>query len=507
MATKNKLKMSNKMFRVLHGIGIVLLVLVIAIANAIGSLASGLLNTYVSKGTTSVVTPSGSADVDGTYYEVQYASAEEAMEGAYAVALEIQQEGTVLLKNDGVLPLAAGSTVRPFGYAYENPIYGQLTTGGSAKMAKDPVTPEQGLAAFTIDTAAVERMHDAEVVATIEAPGTKVAGEAGSLLGGDCKLYEYDSSIYDGLEAADAGTTGIVFITRAGQEGQDQKHDAYEDGTPHYLALSANEKGAIAASKATCDHTIVIYVGSATMEFGELMEGEYAVDAIIYYGHCGDCGMTALSDILTGEVNPSGRTVDTWAADFTADPSYQALGTNTYTNVTTTSGSFTDGGEFNRTYNEYLEGVYMGYRYYETADAVDPSFDYDSAVVFPFGYGLSYTTFEKTLDSVVEANGTVTATVTVTNTGDVAGKDVVELYLTSPYTELDAQMGIEKPAAVLIQFDKTMLLEPGQSQTLTLSFDRDDMASYSYAHDNGNGTTGCVPSQSARERMVASEVM
>jgi len=491
MAKRNRLKMSNKAFRVLHGIGIFLLALVIVWANAVGSLASGLLNSYVSKGSTSVVVPSDKADWDGAYYDVQYASADEAKEAAYAVAREIQDEGTVLLANDGVLPLAAGSTVRPFGYAYENPIYGQLTTGGSAKMAKDPVTPEQGLSAFTIDTAAVERMHGAEVVATIEAPGTKAAGEAGSMLGGDCKLYEYDAAIYDGLPAADAGTTGIVFITRAGQEGQDQKHDAYEDGTPHYLALSEDEKGAIAASKATCDHTIVVYVGSATMEFGELMEGEYAVDAILYYGHCGDRGFEAFSDILTGAVNPSGRTVDIWPADLTAGPTYTAIGEHTYTNLPTASGSYTDGGEFNRTFNEYREGVYMGYRWYETADEVDPSFDYDVEVTFPFGHGLSYTTFEKKLDSVVEADGTVTATVTVTNTGNYAGKDVVEIYTSSPYTALDEELGIEKPARVLTAFDKTKLLEPGESQTIELTFATEDLASYSYAHDNGNGTLGC----------------
>ena len=227
------------------------------------------------------------------------------------------------------------------------------------------------------------------------------------------------------------------------------------------------------------------------MEFGELMEGEYAVDAIIYYGHPGDRGFAAFSDILTGAVNPSGRTVDIWPADLTAGPTYTAIGDHTYTNLPTESGSFTDGGSFNRTFNEYREGVYMGYRWYETADEVDPTFDYDAAVVYPFGYGLSYTTFEQKLDSVVEANGTVSVTVTVTNTGSVAGKDVVQVYLTSPYTELDAATGIEKPVRVLIAFDKTKLLDAGQSQTLTLTFATEDMASYSYAHDNGNGTTGC----------------
>lgn len=487
-----KKRMSNKKYRVLHGIGIVLLALLVGVANIAGDLASGLLNSYVSTGKSSVQNPAETVDWDTDYYDVRYASADEAKEAAYAVARKIQNEGTVLLANDGVLPLDEGSTVRPFGYAYENPIYGQLTTGGSAKMAKDPVTPEQGLSAFAIDTAAVDAMHAAgEPMVTVEAEGTSAAGEAGSMLGGDCKLYEYDAAIYDDLAAADAGTTGIVFITRAGQEGQDQKFDAYEDGTPHYLALSANEKGAIAASKATCDHTVVVLVGSAVMEFGELVEGDLAVDAILYYGHCGDRGMEALSEILTGAVNPSGHTVDIWPADLTAGPTYTASGEHTYTNLSTESGSFTDGGTFNRTFNEYREGVYMGYRWYETADEVDASFDYDAEVVFPFGHGLSYTTFEKTLDSVEMSDGMVTATVTVTNTGSVAGKDVVQLYASSPYTELDQQLGIEKPSCYLVAFDKTAELAPGASETVTLSFSTDDLTSYSYAHVNGDGTVGC----------------
>lgn len=136
-------------------------------------------------------------------------------------------------------------------------------------------------------------------------------------------------------------------------------------------------------------------------------------------------------------MNPSGRTVDTWSSDFTKDPSYANIGVHTYSNLTAQSGSATDGGEIQRTYNEYQEGVYMGYRYYETAAAVDPTFDYSQAVVFPFGYGLSYTSFDEELESVSVDSATVTAKVRITNTGPVAGKDVAELYTSSPYTELD----------------------------------------------------------------------
>lgn len=449
-----------------------------------GALAAGMA-------VTSGLSLSNQTTAQAAEVEPERPDADEAREASYEVAARVQDEGTVLLRNEGVLPLAAGSTVMPFGYAYLNPIYGQLTSGGSAKWSIDPVTPEQGLSAFTIDTAAADAMTAAgDPDELIEAEGTAAAGEAGSLLGGDCKIYEYDSSIYDALAEA-PGETGIVFVSRSGQEGQDQKFDAYEDGTPHYLALSENERGAIAAAKRVCDAVILVIVSSAPMEMGDFVSGDLAVDAILHYGHPSERGFTELSALLTGEVNPSGHTVDTWAADFTADPSYVCIGTHTYTNLPIESGSFTAAGESQRTFNEYQEGVYMGYRYYETADLMDPSFSYEDAVVFPFGYGLSYTTFEKTLVSVSEQDGQISASVTVRNTGSVAGKDVVQLYFSSPYTELDAELGIEKPACCLVAFGKTESLAPGASQTLELSFSWEDMSSYCYRHENPDGTVGC----------------
>ena len=488
---KPKLKMSNLKFRVLLIIPMVLLLVIALALNTAGSLMKSTLDTYLGKGTTTVETPSDKSDWDGNYY-TEAASADEAKESAYAVAAQVQDEGTVLLKNDdSALPLAKGATVMPFGYAYLNPIYGQNSSGGSAKWVADPVTPEQGLEGLTIDNAAVDAMNAAgEVTPLTEAEGTSAAGEAGSVLGGDCKIYEYDPSIYDGI-TANPDATGLVFITRSGQEGQDQKSDAYSDGTPHYLALSSNERGTIAAAKEKCGKVVVILVSSAPLECADLMEGDLAVDAVVYYGHPGERGFSQLASILDGDVNPSGRTVDIWASDFLRDENISRAGQGTYTNLTVTSGSLTDGGTFDRTYNEYQEGVYMGYRYYETADEVDETFSYDDAVVYPFGYGLSYTTFSQTLDSVVEKDGDVVATVTVTNTGSVAGKEVVQVYSSSPYTEMDQEAQIEKPSCVLAAFDKTKLLEPGESQTLTLSFAKEDLASYCYTHANPDGTTGC----------------
>ncbi len=499
MEKKAKLKMSNRTFRFIL-IPLMALVLVLCLViNVAGNVMAATLDTYIGAGTPYI--SGGESGLDGNYYTNLYANSADAAEAAYEVARQVAEEGSTLLKNNGVLPLSEGSTVMPFGYAYLNPIYGQLSSGGSAKWVVDPVTPEQGLGAFAIDNSAVDRMNAAEVTVLTEANGTTAAGEAGSILGGDCKIYEYDAAIYDGL-TPNTAATGIVFITRSGQEGQDQKYDAYSDGTPHYLALSENEKGAIAAAKAACGNVVVILVSSAPMEMSELMTGELEADAILWVGHPGERGFATLSDLLDGTVNPSGRTVDTWSADFTADPSYQSVGVYTYTNYTVTSGSFTNGGQFNGMYNDYMEGVYMGYRYYETADLMDDAFVYgeldgqgafltEGAVCYPFGYGLSYTTFAQELVSLNDDGETVTATVKVTNTGNAAGKEVVQLYYSAPYTDLDIANKIEKPTVNLVAFDKTSELAPGASETLELTFDWDDMTSYCYTHPNSNGTTGC----------------
>lgn len=504
MEKGKRLKMSNKVFRRILIPLLAILTVVCIVLNVTAVALSTTLDTYLGAGETYLSTPSESADLDADYYTELYSSAEEATEAAYEVAQQVAEEGSVLLKNNGVLPLEKGSSVMPFGYAYLSPIYGQLSSGGSAKWVVDPVTPEEGPSAFTINTAAADLMEAAgEPEALEEAEGTTAAGEAGSVLGGDCRIYEYNASIYDNLEPV-SDTTGIVFISRSGQEGQDQKYDAYEDGTPHYLALSENEKGAIRAAKETCGSVVVILVSSAVMELSDLMTGDLEVDAILWVGHPGEKGFSTLSDLLDGDVNPSGRTVDIYPADLTADPSYQSVGTYTYSNLTVSTPGYTGEGvgPYDRLYNEYMEGIYMGYRYYETADEEDDAFVYgeldgqgafvtEGAVCYPFGYGLSYTTFEQELLSVERDGDTITATVRVTNTGDVAGKEVVQLYYSAPYTDLDISCQIEKSVVNLVAFDKTELLQPDESATLELTFTTDDMTSYCYTHENSDGTVGC----------------
>jgi len=505
MKEKNgkKLKMSGRKFRWLTIPPMILVLLITALLGVVSNMMSSTLDTYLGSGKTVVKTADGTESWDTEYYDVKYSSAEEAKEAAYEVAEKVMEEGTVLMKNNGILPLESGSTLTPFGYSFLNPIYGQLTSGGSGKWTVDPVTPEEALSGtFAINRAAIACMESAgEPAALKEAEGTSEAGASGSMLGGNSYIYEYDPSIYDGVEDAE-DTTGLVIISRAGQEGSDKKYDAYEDGTPHYLALSENEKNTIGKAKESCGKVVVVIVSSAVMEVGELLEGELEADAVIWMGHPSERGFLALPKILSGEVTPSGRTVDIYPADLTDDPVYQNFGVYTYSNVALSLPSYTDGGDINAYYVDYQEGVYMGYRYYETADFMDEDFVYGTldetgavkekgAVNFPFGYGLSYTAFDQEIADFNDNGDEITVTVKVTNTGDTyAGKEVVQLYYTAPYTDFDIENKIEKPVIVLAAFDKTELLEPGESEEVQLTFAKEEMASYCYMHENPDGTVG-----------------
>lgn len=499
-----KLRMRSGNFIALTALPMAILLLLSVAMTVVSNMLASTLDTYLGKGTTQKIVPDGTAEWDTEYYTELYSNTDDSAAAAYAVAEQVMEEGSVLLKNNGILPLAKGSTLTPFGRGYLDPIYGQLTSGGSAKWVVDPVTPAQALGSvYTLNNAAVDKMKAAGSPEALgEAEGTGKAGEAGSMLGGDSFLYEYDPAIYEGMDDV-SGTIGIVFLTRAGQEGSDKKTDAYTDGTPHYLALTENEKAAIRTAKEKTGHVIVVLVSSATMEVTPLLSGDLEADAILWVGHPGERGFTALAGLLDGDVTPSGRTVDTYAADLTADPTYQNFGDYRYENATVTSSSFTDGGKFNAPFIEYQEDLYMGYRYYETADFMDDSFVYGTldgkgafveqgAVCYPFGYGLSYTTFAQEITDYQDSGDKITVTVKVTNTGSTyAGKDVVQLYYNAPYTEKDIAYKVEKPVANLIAFDKTGVLTPGASETVTLSFAKEDMASYCYTHQNPDGTTGC----------------
>ena len=291
--------------------------------------------------------------------------------------------------------------------------------------------------------------------------------------------------------AKEFSDTAMVVITRVGGEGADlptdvsqvtytNNSDEYNDFEPgeHYLQLSQTERNMLDLVCENFDNVVVVYNGANAMELGFLNEYEQIKGALWCPG-TGQSGFNALGSILSGEVNPSAKTSDTFVADLTATPTANNFGAMYYDNMdefnVVSVGATGEEETSTPSFVNYVEGIYVGYKFYETA-AVEGLINYDETVVYPFGYGLSYTTFTQEMGEITESDGTISFDVTVTNTGDVAGKDVVEVYYNPPYTN----GGIEKASANLIAFEKTETLEPGASETVTISFKAEDMASYDY---------------------------
>lgn len=507
MARKHKAPSRTKGI-VLVAVAAVLVVVAVAV-NVAAGMFSSLLNHYLGGPPSTIETVAGSEDWDTEYYDQQYRGRGRATEDAKALVSEVEGEGIVLLKNDnGGLPLAEGETVSLIGRYAADPVYGGA---GSGTVDPDDCTDlyaglaQAGLVVNDTAYSWIAENHGNYAKADITMDNPKTA----SYYIGEIPWSDYPAE----AQASISGTTAVVVIGRGGGEGGDLSRDLkgdlesgvsenftanaetanYADGQ-HELELSREERDLVAAAKAACPKVVVVINASTPIEAGDLMEGPLAVDSIIEVGSLGASGAEAVGKVLTGQVNPSGRTTDIWAADFTADPTFANFGGRRYTDVEGFyAQNFNDTEALGNAYFvEYEEGIYYGYRYYETA-AVEAAagnyagFDYDGAVVYPFGYGLSYTTFGQTLDSVAVEDGQVTATVTVTNTGDVPGKDVVQVYYSAPYTP----GGIEKSAVVLGGFAKTGLLDPGASQTVTVTYPVSDMASYStedgcYVQDAGD---------------------
>ena len=455
-----------------------------------------LLDHYLGGRPSTVETVAGSENWDTNYYDGQYRGRTQATAAANEIVGQILGEGAVLLKNEGnVLPLAAGAEVTLLGRYAADPIYGGAGSG-------------------TVDASACVNLHDGIAAAGLsinESVYEFIAGAYADYPKADITMDNPSTACYyigeipwsaypSDAAASLAGTVGIVVIGRGGGEGGDLSRDLLgdlnsgvsttftaNDETANYiegqheLELTVEEKSVLEAAKANCDRVVVLINASTPIEAGPLMEGDYAADAILCIGSLGATGANGVGRLLTGEYNPSGRTTDIWAADFTADPTFENFGGKRYTDVSdyytkNFNSTASDGTAY---FVEYKEGVYMGYRYYETADVEAKAgnyagFDYDSAVVFPFGYGLSYTTFLRALDSVEASGDVVKVGVTVTNTGKVAGKEVVEVYYSAPYTP----GGIEKPAVVLAAFAKTTELEAGASESVELEFPVRQMASW-----------------------------
>ncbi len=541
-----KQKMSNRKFMaIVIPIMVFLLILVIAVTVACNMFAP-VLNNHLGRGEMHREIPEGTEDWDTDYYDRRFETTEEAKEYTLSVNEEVVNEGMVLLKNNGVLPLSKSAAVTPFGRGYAHPIYNGNAAGGSIKYT-DPegeatVSPAEALGAkFTnIVTAAADLQPEStgyklgmwrpsetgswyQPVEYTNYPDAPAAAEGTTAhdvaqMGGDNYILELDASVYDSLSDTDLGkmkdSTALVFVTRSGNENADKKSDGYTDGTEHFLQFSKNERDMIAFAKESCKKVVLVVVASNPIELDVVMDGELEADAIIWAGHPGDNGFKSLASILCGDVNPSGRLVDLFATDFLDTPSFKNWGDFYYTNATMWEFSETpphaagtkneDGKDlYYRPYVEYEEGMYNGYRYYETAHDIKAAgfvygeLDENGGVVtpgevaYPFGYGLSYTDFTSEITAFDKRGDDITVEVTVINDGEKAGKEVVQLYYTAPYTDLDRTMLIEKPTVNLLAFAKTKLIEPHDSATVTITFSVEEMSSYCYTRDNGDGTTGC----------------
>lgn len=417
---------------------------------------------------------------------------------ANELAKEVQSEAITMLKNDDSnLPLS-NKKVNVFGWGSTNPVYGG-TGSGSMSDQYDTVSLLDGMKEAGLETNAdlsklyADYRADRPVVAMWSQDWTLPEVPAGQ--------YS-DSLISDAKSFSDEA---VVVITRVGGEGADlptnmkaetityknnsKDYDDFQDGE-HFLQLSKTERDMIDLVTKNFDKVTLVYNGANAFQF-DFLSNYPQIKSVLWCPPAGQTGFSALGDVLAGETNPSGKTSDTFVKDLTKTPVFNntdgaaaassssvgADGAFIYDNVDDLAAKYTGftGQETTvlPSFVNYVEGIYVGYKFYETA-ADEGLINYDDTVIYPFGYGLSYTSFEQKMGDVFHKDGNVTFDVTVTNTGDTAGKDVVEVYYNPPYTD----GGIEKASKNLVAFEKTGKLEPGASETVKIEFDDDDMASY-----------------------------
>ena len=411
---------------------------------------------------------------------------DETNEEAAEVAEEIMEDGIVLLKNESLLPLNETKKLNIFGWESINPAYGGAGSGGINDLY-DIVSLNQGLenAGFSINQELVDFYNNYGA----DNPEMSIQKQSWTLPEPPVDTYS-DELIKSAKEYSDVA---VVVLSRKAGEGHndipmdvrkaayDNNSDEYDDFPEgeHYLQLSQTERDMVDMVCSNFDNVIVIYNGANQFELG--FADEYPqIKSVVWCPGTGNVGFNALGKVFSGEVNPSGKTPDTFIYDMTTAPWWNNAEKTEYTNLADLAVEGMNAGTaqvYAPAFTNYVEGIYVGYKYYETA-AQEGAIDYDKTVQYPFGYGLSYTEFEQKMGELEEKDGQISVDVEVTNTGDVAGKDVVEVYYEPPYTN----GGIEKSSANLIEFAKTDLLQPGESQTVTVTFSIEDMASYDENH-------------------------
>jgi len=420
---------------------------------------------------------------------------QESADNSRAIIEEITNEGIVMTKNDdSFLPLVP-EKLNVFGWASTNPIYGG--TGSGTVDTSTAVGILEGLENAGFETN--QELSDMYVEYRADRPAISInEGQDWTLP--EVPIAQYSDEIIQ--NAKEFSDTAVIVLARTGGEGADLPHDmgavmdgSYNQGTKYtnalytnnseeyadfesgqsYLELSHTEADLVEMVCNEFENVIVIYNGANALEL-DWTEEYQQIKSVLLCAGAGATGFNALGNIISGEINPSGKTADTWVKDLDQAPYINNIGHFAYTNTQDVEDAAKQAWERADgivSFVNYTEGIYTGYRFYETA-AEEGLINYDDVVMYPFGYGLSYTTFSQEMGELQIAEDAISVDVTVTNTGDTAGKEVVELYYEPPYTN----GGIEKASVNLAAFDKTDLLEPGQSQTMTLTFNIEDMASY-----------------------------
>ena len=445
------------------------LVALVGIVVAVSMMLTGPLSTLLNNATTT-----------------KYMLSDTTVSKANELAKEVQSEAITMLKNDDSnLPLS-NKKVNVFGWGSTNPVYGG-TGSGSMSDQYETVSMLDGMKQAGIETNSeltklyTDYRKDRPMVAMWSQDWTLPEVPA--------KQYS-DKLISD---AKDFSDEAVITITRVGGEGADlptnmkakgitynnnsKDYEDFKDGE-HFLQLSQTERDMIDLVTSNFKKVTLVYNGANTFQF-DFLNDYPQIQSVVWCPPAGQTGFSALGEVLAGETNPSGKTSDTFLKDLTKSVSYNNFGKFEYTNMADKAAKYKGftGDDVTAIpgFVNYSEGIYVGYKFYETASD-EGLINYDDTVAFPFGYGLSYTSFDQKLDSVKYKGGKVTVTATVTNTGDKAGKDVVEVYYNPPYTD----GGIEKASKNLAGFEKTKELQPGESQKVTVKFDDDDMASYDY---------------------------
>lgn len=439
--------------------------------------------------------PIYSDEVTSVYPTQKATNKAEAFANAQEVNLKLAEEGFVLLKNENAaLPMNKGARISVFSKNSVNLSYGGSGSGGFDTSNNKNLYESLSDAGF-VTNPTLKSFYESSQSGPVRTANSSDLdnGDNQKIATAETPQSKYTDAVKNSY--ADYSDAALVVITRIGGEGFDLPR--YQGGSEgavspdsHYLELDQNEIDLLTAvTDGTFKRVVVVFNTPSSFEATFLKDSAYAafadkIDAAVWIGFTGSNGITALGEILNGDVNPSGRLVDTWAANFTKNPSFVNFGTGCLPDTTDKY----DGGMYYSV--DYEEGIYVGYRYYETRGETDGEDWYNANVVYPFGYGLSYTTFDWTVGdasaSEIELGTTITVPVTVKNTGSAAGKDVVQLYASAPYT----LGGIEKAHKVLVGFAKTKLLQPGESETVTVSFDPYSAASYDYRDANSNGFSG-----------------